>query len=275
VTVQSAVEFIRDAQRRKQPFLAVVWFGNPHGPHVATEELRSLYPDQPANLQNYYGEITGIDRAVGMLRRELRTLNIADNTLVWYTSDNGAQGPGSTGGLSGKKGSLWEGGIRVPAIIEWPARIKSPAVYDTAACSVDIYPTLLEITGAKVERQPPLDGISLLPAIDGQFQQRPRPLGFWVYPRGGKGVRSADLLRPWRRNKRDRRSRWRTTRTPARSPSDSRSTRSPATPPGSTATSSCTASPAKARRNTRCSIWPTTPRKRQTFPKCTPTASPA
>jgi arylsulfatase A-like enzyme len=195
VTVEAALKFIRDAVARKQPFLAVVWFGSPHGPHIASDEIRQMYRDLPAKLQNYYGEITGIDRAVGHLRRELRTLGIAENTLLWYTSDNGAAGPGSTGGLSGRKGSLWEGGIRVPTIIEWPDRVKSPRTTDVPCGTVDIYPTLLEIAGVTVPGQPePLDGISLLPLINGQATSGRKPLGFWAYPVGGRPVRSTQLL---------------------------------------------------------------------------------
>ncbi len=195
VTVEAALKFIRDAAGSQQPFLAVVWFGSPHLPYVALPEDREQYKDLPANLQNYYGEITAMDRAVGMLRRELRTLGIAENTLLWYTSDNGATGAGSTGGLSGKKGSLWEGGLRVPAIIEWPAMVKSAAQTSIPCCTVDIYPTLLDIVDAKVEQQPkPLDGISLLPLIKGSMKTRSRPLGFWVYPEPGRPVKSTQLL---------------------------------------------------------------------------------
>src|SRR5690606_34398092 len=136
-------EFIRESAQKKQPFLAVVWFGSPHTPHIAVEEDLQTYRDQPARVQNYLGEITAMDRAMKHLRDELRTLGIADNTLLWYTSDNGALSPGSTGGLSGQKGTLREGGIRVPAIIEWPAVIKSPRTVKTPCGTVDIYPTIL------------------------------------------------------------------------------------------------------------------------------------
>jgi len=194
VTVEAALEFIDAAAKRKQPFLAVIWFGSPHSPHVAIAEDREPYKGVPDKLQNYYGEITGIDRAVGHLRQRLRELGIAENTLLWYTSDNGAQGPGSTGGLSGRKGSLWEGGIRVPAIIEWPARVTSPSTTGLPCGTVDIYPTLLEIVGVTPDYQPPLDGISLLPLVEGRMTSRPKPLGFWVYPERGRPVRSTQLL---------------------------------------------------------------------------------
>lgn len=118
---------MRSCVKDQQPFLAVVWFGSPHDPHIALEKDRQLYADQPEALQDYYGEITAMDRSIGMIRDALRRLSVGDNTILWYTSDNGPQGPlkrnrpGSSGGLRDRKGTLWKGGIRVPAIIEWPA----------------------------------------------------------------------------------------------------------------------------------------------------------
>jgi arylsulfatase A-like enzyme len=195
VTVNAAVEFIRAAAKREQPFLAVVWFGSPHGPHQALAADRQLYADHPPAMQNYWGEITAMDRAIGKLREELRTLKVADNTLVWYTSDNGAIGPGSTGGLRGKKASLWEGGIRVPAIIEWPARIKAPRSSSIPCGTVDIFPTVRDLVDFKLRTDHPLDGVSLQLLIDGEMKFRTRPLGFWVYPGPGKGVNSQAILR--------------------------------------------------------------------------------
>lgn len=200
VTVDAALEFIRAATRRKQPFLAVVWFGSPHSPHEAFDEDRLPYRDQPEKLQHFYGEITAMDRALGNLRKELRRLGIAENTLLWYNSDNGAIPVGSTGGLSGRKGDLGEGGIRVPAIIEWPARIRKPRVIDIPCGTVDIYPTLADIAGARVPKQvQPLDGVSLRPLIEGRVERREKPLGFWVYPESGIPVKSTALLTELRR----------------------------------------------------------------------------
>jgi arylsulfatase A-like enzyme len=194
VTVDAALDFIRAAAAKDQPFLAVVWFGSPHTPHIALEADRDLYADQPARLQHYLVEITAMDRAIGSLRSELRKLQIADDTLVWYTSDNGAAAPGSTGGLRGKKATLWEGGIRVPAIIEWPSRVKAPRTTDIACGTVDICPTLLDLTGISVPNQPPLDGISLRRLLEGNMTERAKPLGFWVYPSPGQPVRSHEIL---------------------------------------------------------------------------------
>jgi arylsulfatase A-like enzyme len=196
VTVDFALEFIRAAVRRRQPFLAVVWFGSPHGPYEALEPDRQLYRGQTSEMQNYCGEITAMDRAIGNLRRELRRLDAAEDTLLWFNSDNGAIGAGSTGGLAGRKATLMEGGIRVPATIEWPARIRRPRTIDIPCNTSDIYPTLLEIAGARPARQvQPLDGISLLPLIEGRTDAREKPMGFWDYPEPGIGVSSAKILR--------------------------------------------------------------------------------
>ncbi|WP_166823139.1 sulfatase-like hydrolase/transferase [Thalassoroseus pseudoceratinae] len=202
VTIDLALNFMKSATKKDQPFLAVIWFGNPHTPHQAQDHLKKLYPKQKPALQNYYGEVTGIDQAMGHLRKQLRSLNIADNTLLWYTSDNGGRKPGSTGGLRGQKGSVWEGGLKVPAIIEWPAVVKSPRQIAMRANTVDIFPTLLDIVDTdlgEIEKQiPVLDGVSLQPTISGNEQSRPG-FGFWQYPTRGNGRRSREMLVDYRK----------------------------------------------------------------------------
>jgi arylsulfatase A-like enzyme len=189
VTVEVALKFIRDCAARKQRFLAVVWFGSPHNPHQALPADRALYADRPKAEQDFLGEITAMDRAFGRLRNELRTLGLRDNTLLWYCSDNGALPKiGSSGGRRGNKGQVYEGGLAVPALLEWPARVKGPRVVTLPCVTSDIYPTVLELAGAQVGRQPPLDGISLVPLLDGRMSGRPKPIGFWDYPAGGVGT---------------------------------------------------------------------------------------
>lgn len=158
-----------------------MWFGSPHVPHQALPADKAAYRALPEAEQNYYGEIAAIDRSVGRLRAALRELNVADRTLLWYNSDNGGnEGPKSTGNLRGSKGTLWEGGLRVPGIVEWPARIPRPAVSAVPCSTLDIYPTVLAATGAiAVHQIQPLDGISLLPVFDGKAGPRPQALPFW------------------------------------------------------------------------------------------------
>lgn len=193
VIVKRALEFIRKAQQGGQPFLAVVWFGSPHDPHIGTERDLALYADQPKK-QHFLAEITAMDRAMGQLRAGLRELGLADNTLLWFNSDNGAIAQGSTGGLRAKKGSIYEGGLRVPGLIEWPARLKQPRVVNLPVCTMDIYPTLIELAAVRVAKQPVLDGISLAPLFDGKLMIRPKPIGFWDHTAGGLPTKSTDLL---------------------------------------------------------------------------------
>jgi arylsulfatase A-like enzyme len=172
----------------------VVWFGSPHLPHKAIEEDHALYEDQDEKLQHFYGEITGMDRAFGKLRSELRNLGIHQNTILWYCSDNGGlPGVAATGGR-GNKAQIYEGGLRVPAILEWPAAIPKPRTTDVPCNTSDIYPTLLEIAGVAVDNQPPLDGVSLVPLIGGSMTSRPRPMGFWDHPTRGVSTPSKEWM---------------------------------------------------------------------------------
>jgi arylsulfatase A-like enzyme len=184
-----ALKFIGTAAQNKTPFLAVIWYGNPHVPIEPTPEYQ-----QKAGGSPYYGEIYGVDHSLGTLRSELRRLGIAENTLIWFTSDNGGVPPYSVGGLRGKKGTVWEGGLRVPGIIEWPARIRKRFVTDIPAVTSDIYPTILELVGVKMPSQvEPLDGISLVPLLDGRMTERPKPIAFWHGGRGAKDSGHAAL----------------------------------------------------------------------------------
>ncbi|MBN2317062.1 MAG: sulfatase-like hydrolase/transferase [Sedimentisphaerales bacterium] len=194
VTVDAAIEFIRKHAKTPQPFLAVVWFGSPHNPHRAIKEDAALYADQKKNFQHFYGEITGMDRAFGKLRKELNNLGIRENTILWYCSDNGGLPKVGTTGGRGHKGQIYEGGLRVPAILEWPARIPKPRTTDVPCNTVDIYPTLLQIAGVQMDNQPPLDGISLVRLINGRMRIRPKPMGFWDHPTKGIGTPSATWM---------------------------------------------------------------------------------
>jgi arylsulfatase A-like enzyme len=189
IAVEAALEFIEDAVEGEEPFLAVVWFGSPHRPHEASDRDREPYLELPDELQHFYGEITGMDRAVGRLRKGLEDLRVRGNTLLWYCSDNGAlPDVGSTAGLRGRKGSLYEGGLRVPALIEWPARIAVPRATSVIATTSDIYPTLLDLVGIEVPGQPRLDGVSLRGVLEGTSDTRGAPVGFWQFD--AEGVRT-------------------------------------------------------------------------------------
>ena len=204
VTAGLAMDWIGKVAKGKKPFLAVVWFGNPHSPHVAVDKFKKMYSDQPDGVAHFFGEITAMDAALGKMRSDLRKLGIADNTVLWYCSDNGSLPKGSSGGLRARKGSLYEGGIRVPAVLEWPARVKANRITDINANTSDIYPTLLELADVALPKnQPRLDGISLAPLLRGQKQVRKQPMGFWTYHNRGYGRHARRMLEALRQEQLD------------------------------------------------------------------------
>ena len=183
VIMDRAVPFIRGAAKRGQPFFGIVWFHTPHLPVVAGPRHAAMYKDHPKYAQHYYGCITAMDEQVGRLRSELRKLDAAENTLLFFCSDNGPEGqagnaPGSAGHLSGRKRSLLEGGIRVPGLVEWPARIKPGRTTNIPCVTSDYLPTILALLGVEPITDRPIDGISLVPLFDGKLAKRGRPIGF-------------------------------------------------------------------------------------------------
>jgi arylsulfatase A-like enzyme len=192
------IPFIRNAAQGKTPFLAVIWFHAPHEPVVAGPEFRQLYAGREVGEQHYFGVISALDLQVGRLRKELRDLRIAGNTLLWFTSDNGPEGDtgdngaqrGSAGPLRGRKRSLWEGGIRVPGLLEWPARVRPGSTTAVPCSTLDYFPTVLDLLGFKMPGQPePLDGVSLVPLLEGRMTARPVPIPFETI--GGTGSKNS------------------------------------------------------------------------------------
>ena len=182
VIMDRAIPFIRNAAEHERPFLCVIWFHAPHLPVVAGPKHAKLYAGRDWKDQMYYGCISALDEEMGRLRGELESLGIAGNTMLWFSSDNGPENgtPGSAGRLRARKRSLYEGGIRVPGLLVWPDRISQPRSTAAPCQTGDYYPTVLAAVGAKPPKdQPqPLDGINLLPLIDGEVQARRRPIMF-------------------------------------------------------------------------------------------------
>lgn len=185
ILVREAIRFIRQSIDDQQPFFAVIWFGSVHGPYRALDADRRPYQHiQNDRLPDRYGEIAAIDRAVGRLRDALRDLQVQRNTILWYTSDNGVPHHSRfQPRLNGSKGNLFEGGIRVPAVIEWPDGIPEPRRSSVVSVTYDILPTLCELLQWPVPERV-LDGISLAPSLAGMMDRRPRPALFWRYLSG-------------------------------------------------------------------------------------------
>lgn len=171
-----AVDFIE--RHRDGPFFLYLPHFGVHSPHHAKPELIDKFKDKPAvgghNNPTYAAMIASVDESVGRVMKTLDDLKLADNTVLIFTSDNGGVGGYEREGLKkagditdnaplrSGKGSLYEGGVRVPFIVRWPGVTQAGSACDTPALHLDIFPSLLEIAGAAAPRQV-LDGESLAP----------------------------------------------------------------------------------------------------------------
>ena len=196
VLVEEALRFIAEAHEQDRPAFVLIWYASPHRPFEALEKDMEAFADLPEASRVHHGEIVAMDRSIGALRQGLRDMGIADDTLVWFTSDNGglptfsvtnSSGeylpgihPDSTGLLRGSKSSFYEGGIRVPGIIEWPGQVK-PRISSFPASTLDMFPTLIEVAGLDPgDINAVHDGISLVPVFASEPARRSQPLGFRV-----------------------------------------------------------------------------------------------
>lgn len=178
IVVAEALKFMQRQKDRGSPFLAVIWYGSPHNPQIALkEDLRGLPNDK---LGHHLGEIVGIDRSIGKLRHGLRDLGIERDTLIWYCSDNGGLNldPDAVGHLRGHKGDLFEGGIRVPCIIEWPDQVP-PQVTDFPASTMDIMPTIVDLLELPNDSMLAIrDGESIAALLGGTTPRRTHSIPF-------------------------------------------------------------------------------------------------
>lgn len=177
---QRAVDFIREGHQ--SPFFLYLAHAMPHKPLAVSPEFegktgKGLYADVMAEL----------DAGIGAVLDALKEKGIDKNTLVLFTSDNGAWYGGSCGGLRGMKGSSWEGGYRVPCIAWWPGTIAPGVVSDALGVTMDLFATVLAATGTKMPDDRILDGQNLLPLLNGEA----RPAHSHVF--GHQGSRLATI----------------------------------------------------------------------------------
>jgi len=192
VIVDEALKFITEQTVKNKPFFVVVWYSTPHRDFEASKEDVAPYlgrTDESSALQ--LGELAAMDRSLGTLRQGLRDLDIDKNTLVWFTSDNGGLPdiayrpdlpgvhPDSTGHLRGFKKDLYEGGIRVPTIVEWPGTIEHRESHYPSG-TIDMFLTLIDIAGLSPDSINAVnDGVSLEPVFKNEEpSRREKPMGF-------------------------------------------------------------------------------------------------
>jgi len=185
VIMDRVVPFIQKAVEKKQAFFSVVWFHTPHIPVVAGPEYRKMYSEYSEGEQHFYGCISAMDEQIGRLYDTLKELGVDDNTMLWFCSDNGPEGkkvseerPGTTGGLRGRKRSLYCGGTGVPAFVVWPGKVKAGTKTNYISGTLDYLPTIMDALNLEMPDDRPIDGVSLLPLVEGKQDERPKPLPF-------------------------------------------------------------------------------------------------
>ncbi len=190
-----AIEFIKTSQKEQKPFFINLWLRTPHTPHRATEEQREPYKDIPEPFQTYYSIVTEADKQIGRVLDSLAEFGLEEDTLVIFSSDNGPESvhpsnlegtrycQGSTGGLRGRKRSLYEGGVRVPFIVRQKGKVP-PRKYDyeKLLSSADILPTFCDIAGVPLPEDYRPDGVVMTDALYGRDWKREIPLMWeWLF----------------------------------------------------------------------------------------------
>lgn len=201
---RESLAFLKEHAGRR-PFFLYLAFNAPHGASTLAEDNGGQKPGVQApeeyvaryrgvvnneRLATYYAAVTCMDEEIGKLLQALDDTGQTKNTIVMFLSDNGGSGNGGNAPLKGSKGTMWEGGLRVPFLIRWPGRVPPGRVTDEFLTSLEIMPTLLSATGAALPASVKLDGFDMLPVLRGE-QPSPRTEMFWQR-RSDKAARVGD-----------------------------------------------------------------------------------
>lgn len=172
---REAVRFINDHQDR--PFFLYVPFNAPHSPsnenprlmQVPEETISTFYPGQDPNDRRvrYMACVTHMDQAVGKILKAVEANGLTDRTIVIFCSDNGGSGAADNGPLHGHKGQMFEGGIRVPAVVKWPGVVPPGSRSDEFLSTLELFPTFVSAAGASPPEDIVLDGFDMTPVLRG------------------------------------------------------------------------------------------------------------
>jgi arylsulfatase A-like enzyme len=181
---KAAGEFFE--QNKSRPFFAFVAHHAIHGALEASPASLAKFEAKKKGANHnhalYAACIYDLDDSIGLLVKKLRDLGLEENTLIVFTSDNGATGQSLQEPLRGNKGAYYEGGVREPFIVAWPGRIAAGKRSDVPIINLDLYPTFLAAAGAAVPKDKILDGESLLPLLTGQSAALQRKAIYWHFP---------------------------------------------------------------------------------------------
>ena len=179
---REALSFL-DRQQNK-PFFLYLAYNAVHSPHDAKpEHLKRFASIEDERRRNYAARLVAMDEGVGHVLMKLKEKKLDDNTIVVFLSDNG--GPPANGStntpLKGRKSTTWEGGIRVPFVIRWPGHISPGSVYNHPVIQLDLLPTILVAAGQTISPEEQLDGVDLLPFLNGKKSGAPHQYLYWRF----------------------------------------------------------------------------------------------
>ena len=206
VLTDGVIAFIE--KHAKRPFFCYVPFNACHSPMQAPDDLFAKYRAKGFEPKTaaVFAMVENLDTNVGRILARLAELDLAENTIVVFASDNGPMNTGRfNGGMRGAKGSLFEGGQRVPCVIRWPGTLPTGAQVSHIAQHIDVLPTLLDLAGVALPSATPLDGTSLAPLLRGTTAEWPDRVLFEVSGRGG---RDGDRIRKYPGTARSQTHRW-------------------------------------------------------------------
>ena len=202
IFTDNAIDFIK--KNHKKPFFCYLSFNAPHTPLQVPDEYYQLYKElDPLNgfnsddlhgiemsekdkeaARKVYGMVTNIDDNLAKLFREIEELGIKENTIIIFMTDNGPQQIRYVGGMKGRKSSVYNGGIRVPFYLQYPAKFKKPKDIEGMAAHIDLLPTLAELCNAPLPKDRKIDGKNLLPLIENRWVEERSFYSYWTrkYP---------------------------------------------------------------------------------------------
>lgn len=179
---EAALRFIDKQAENDQAFFLFLAYNAPHTPMHATEKYLSRFPEiQDKKRKTYAAMVSAVDDGVGNVLRALKNYGIEENTLIVFLSDNGGahNNASSNAPLSGLKGDVYEGGLRVPFAIQWKGLIPANTKYEESVSSLDIMASMVDILDIKTNPKKPLDGVNIIPYLTGQKQGAPHDYLFW------------------------------------------------------------------------------------------------
>jgi len=172
-------------RRRKEPFFLYLTYNAVHGPMEPVDKYTSRFPSiAEPRRRTFAGMLAALDAGVGAVLKTLRDNGLEENTLIFFVSDNGGPTAGNTSRndpLRGVKGQVLEGGIRVPFLMQWKARVPAGVVYRRPVIALDIFPTAVAAAGGKVPAEARLDGVNLLPYVAGKEKAAPHEALYWRF----------------------------------------------------------------------------------------------